>query len=270
MSYPQASASGEVLQGSEFFRLFTRLTSAGDIYEMDVSAKAFVIGPQSDISRVRVTSWDPELPGSVQSFIVSVDDPFLGRVDNFGSQKYPTANTPARILISPEDFFAFWQPSTLAQDIVARVNPTIDLLAYLAPPAATPARRSDFVQKGRLEIAAGGNNVTTLIYPYFRRKYASVQFTNFPGLAGYTVDVTGITYTPDGVTPAAVDAAKVQLTPIVVAGAVPAVAGATVSFEVRASLFGLFDALMVEFHGLPINAVANTPYYTVRFTDEEI
>ena len=271
MSYPQPPASGEVLQGSEFYRLFTRMASAGDVYEMDVSAKAFVIGPQSDISRVRVTSWDKDLPGNVQSFTVSVDDPFLGRVDSFGTQKWPGANTPAHVLISPEDFFTFWQPVVLAQDIVTRVNPSIDLLAYLAPPAATPAKRDDFVQKGRLTIAAGGSGVTTLLYPFYRRKYASIQITNFAAVA-FTLDITGIVFTPDGTAPyASPDSAKVQQTPIVTAGAIGA-APFNAQFEVKASTDGLHDYLMVQFRGAPIDgaAVADTINYTVRFTDEEV
>ncbi len=271
MSYPQSLASQEVLEGQQFYRLLTTLSSAGDVYELDVSATGFVIGPQSDISRVKVTYWDPQVPGSAQSFLVSVDDPFLGRVDAFGTQVFPISNSPARVLISPDDFFTFWQPVVLAQDIVARVNPRLDLISYFAPPTATPAKRADFIQKGRLTIAAGGSGVTTLLYPYFRRKYASIEITNFAA-AAFTLDISGIVFTPDGTAPyAAVDSAKVQRTAILTGGAI-AVAPTNVAFEVNASTNGLHDYLMLQFRGAPIDGavVADTVYYTIRMTDEEI
>lgn len=270
MSYPQPLASQEVLEGQEFFRLFTELDSSGDVYEMDVSAKAFVIGPQSDIARVRVTYWDPILRGNSQSFVVSVDDPFLGRVDAFDTNKYPLVNTQGRILISPEDILEnSWRPSNVA-GVVAFQPPRIDLLAYLSPPPAVPSKRADFKQEGRLQIGASGTS--SLVYPYYRRKFASVQITNFAAGTGYTVGVNGITFTTDANVPI-VDGTsyRVQTTAIVAPTAIAAGAGSTTTVRVKASTSGLFDYLVINVAGPPISGAVVAPiYYTILFTDEEV
>lgn len=272
MSYPQPLASLETIEGSEFFRINTLLQTGGDAYELDVSAKAFVIGPESDIARARVTYYDPSAPGRSSSFVVSVGDPFVGRIDAFASQKYPVANTPARVIVSLEDLYEpIWTPSLVAVGIV-KVRPRLDLLAYLSDRASLPQKRADFVTRGRLTIAAGQTG-TFILCPYYGRKYASVIVTNYTGAAGYTVDISGVNFTTDANAPVFVGAnQKVHQTAIVMGGAIPAPNPSTASFEVKASQDGLFDYLMVGISGPAIDSavVADALSYLIRFTDDPI
>lgn len=263
MSYPQPQASTEILEGQNFFRLFTELVSSGDIYEMNASALAFCIGPQSDVARARVTYYDPSSPTKSSSFVVSVDSPFIGRIDRLGSQKYPIANVPANILISPEDLVNNdWEPpgSNPATQPIALVKPYVDLLAYFSDPPVTPARRADFSRRGRAYIpdAGGGAGVSYLVLPYYRRKYGSIKFNN-AGLAR-AVDVVGVSFTGSG----APETASINTT-VVNAGVITG--GDSSSFEVRASQDGLFDYLSLKLSGQ--NTGAAGLYYDIVFTDEE-
>jgi hypothetical protein len=282
VSYPQPFASQEVIEGQEFFRINTLLESSGDLYEIDTSAKAFVIGPESDIARARVTYYDPSVPSRSSSFVVSVGDPFFGRIDALASQSYPVAGTPARIIVSLEDLYEpRWVPSLAAVGVV-RVRPKLDLLAYLSTPSNLPTKRADFTTRGRLTIAVGETG-TFILCPYYGRKYASVIITNFTGAGGYAASIDGVNFTTDATSPFFGALNHVQETPIPLpaAGAIPAPFGGTASFEVKASLHGLFDYLVVGISGPPVDGAppavipfpsvpVSTLTYLIRFTDDPI
>lgn len=278
MTFPQLQqASQETREEKDFFRLYTALESGGDVYEIDTSAVAFVIGPQSDVARVRVTYFDPSEPNKLTSFVVSVDDPFLGRLDALlSSVTFPVSGTQARILVTPEDLYEpGWGPSVLAQDIVAQVAPKIDLLCYLNPPAGLPAKRADFTSRGRVTIVdnGGGDGTTYLVFPYYGRRYASFKITNFSGgaLAGYTLDVSGINFTTDTRIPiTAPSDYLVHDVAVVTAGAIAAADGATTNIEVKASTDGLFDYLLIAISGPAIDSAAGPSFdYLITFSDEE-
>jgi hypothetical protein len=273
MSYPQAIASQEVLDGSTFYRLLTPLISGGDAYEMDVGALAFAIGPQSDLGRVRVTYYDPSQPSRSSSFVVSVGDPFIGRIDALVSAKFQIANTPARIVITPEDLYNNqWFPTVNGNDIVSFVRPKIDLLAYLFPPPALPNKRADFVTRGRLTIAPGGTNTTWLVVPFYRRKFASIVIRNLTaGAAGYSVVTKGINFTQDGVPPYTIADFVAMETPIPAASGPIAVGpSAVTTLEVPASLNGIFDYLLIGITGPVIDGAASPDAirYIINTSDE--
>ena len=62
MSYPQPNADQYAINGYQYFRLNTLLSSPGDIYESAQSALAIALGPESDISRVAVAYYDDQVP----------------------------------------------------------------------------------------------------------------------------------------------------------------------------------------------------------------
>lgn len=138
MSFPQTKASNATLRSQDYWRLFTEIETSGDIYECDVSARAFVLGPQSDVARVRVSYFDPQEPAAdlANNFVVSNDKPFVGRVDSLQIEQYGGGQR-ADILITLLDLMPppGYQPeaAVAAGDEVVLVQPRIDLLAYLAP-----------------------------------------------------------------------------------------------------------------------------------------
>lgn len=271
MSYPQPLASQEVLEGQEFFRLLTRL-SEGDVYELDVSAKAFVIGPESDVHRCRVTYYDPSQANRSASAVVSVGNPFIGRVDRLASSRFPVSNTPANILVTAEDLVS---PSynivgSLAPDpadIRSFVSPKIDILAYFDQPSNIPRKRAPFRQNGRLTILnrGAGTGKTYLSLPFYGRKYSSIKIVNIGALIGYTIDILGVSLTTQGATYPAV-------TSLVTAQAISAGAGSVTEVEIKASTDGLHDFLCFIWSGNAVDSsiTLSSILYTIEFDDEEV
>lgn len=271
MSYPQPLASQEIIEGQQFARFFTPLQSGGDAYELDVAALAFAIGPQSDLSSLRLSYFDPSQPGDVNSAVIGVGTPFASRLDVFASLKFPVANTAAQLIVTPEDLWNNnWYPTVLAED-VNYIKPKIDLLAFLTSPViALPSMRADFVERGRLNISAL-STAYRIAVPFYGRKYAEFRLrNNNAGVPGLTVDVVGVNFTTDGIAPYGLGDFIAMETPLVTAGVVGG-ANSTTTFRVQAAVSGLFDYLMIRVNGAPIDgAVADAVRYILRTSDMEI
>jgi len=260
MSYPQPIASQEIREGQEFYRLLTEIETSGDVYEMDVSAKAFSIGPESDIARARVTYFDAI--NNAHSFVVSVGAPFVGRVDASPTKKY-VGGVPGNIIITPEDIIQsdYRSASVSAGDIVNFIKPRLDIVAALTEPRILPNKRAEFIQRGRVTIPAGED--TYWIYvPFYGRKFASISISNWTGSASYTAQIFGINFSLDGALRALSIAADS-------ATAIPAPSGTGIAVEVKASLVGMFDYLEIRIAGNAVTGLGNTLLYTLRTSDEE-
>jgi hypothetical protein len=277
MAYPQPLSSQEVIEGQQFFRLSTLLQSGGDAYELDTGALAFALGPQSDLSAVRLTYFDPSQPSQVNSAVVGIDTPFIGRIDALASIKFTLANIKAQIIVTPEDLWNNnWFPTILAEN-VNYIRPRLDLISYLTPPISLPLKRADFVERGRLNISVG-STAYRIAVPFYCRKFAELIIrNNSVGVAGLTVDVVGVTFTTDGVAPYALGDFIAAETPIITGGAVAAGANSVTTFRVPVQSFslatglGLFDYLMFRINGAPIDgAVADAVRYILRTTDDQI
>jgi hypothetical protein len=265
MTYPQSLASQEVIEGQSFWRLFTELQSSGDIYEMDVSALAFVIGPQSDIARVRVTYYDLTTPSKSSSFVVSLGDPLSGRLDALASVRYPN-QVPARILISPEDIINRTLTPTgfnILEDNLLKIQPRIDVLAYLTPPSFVPAMRADFTTRGVLPIffSMVGDTSSWLSIPYYKRRGAMLRFRNTDA-AAYTINVVGVSYMAN----AAFAFEEPVATGVALAG------NSSELIQVRSNPDGLYDKLIIEVTGPANDGLdpGNCLYYDFLTTDEVI
>lgn len=140
-------AEQSVLRQQEYYRLKREVQSPGDIYEIDASTKAVYIGPDSDISEVKVQYFDPNAPNSVETAVVSINGPFVGRLDSMLKTKVPTTSQPGRLLVSPVDIV---DPSYQVVYSGARqpmrqflIPPQIDLMAALSPLPDIPQVRAD-------------------------------------------------------------------------------------------------------------------------------
>lgn len=279
MSYPQPIASQEIAEGQEFYRLKTRLDSSGDAYELNVSAKAFAIGPESDVARCRVTYYDP-IHGA-QSIIVGVGAPFVGRVDSNPQAVYPNG-VPGNIIITPEDIIpdraalitAFTGVDT-DFDIIGFAQPKLDFVAYLSEPGQIPLRRADFVQRGALSIHNhladdyAGSGTTYLFVPFYRRKYASFKLRNNMG-ATYAVEIRGIGLLNSGISSGG-GTTRVQRSTLI--GPTNVLEANTLAAEVRVSAYGAWDYLGIAISGNGYDAANNASKtaitYTLEVFDEE-
>ena len=181
MSFPQTSADLAVTKGQDYWRLFTELGSSGDIYESPQSGRAFVIGPDSDIARVKIVYFDANESSQANEVIVSVDKPFIGRLDALNSQTYPSGER-ARLLISSADilvpsvFFAanaFTPPTAAAAANIDIVPANIDFIQYLGEvPSVIPPRSDKVFQFGQIPDIASDQQ--WLLVPFYGRRFADV------------------------------------------------------------------------------------------------
>lgn len=193
MTYPQPSSVAPVLAGQDNFRLTTNLSGGGDMYESEVGAYGFAIGPNSDLASVAVTYFDENATGFVNQAIITPDRNFVGRVDARNDSTYPGA-TPrkGRILLSPNDIYDDnFQPLDFDanDDVIIFVPPVLDVIQYFtAAPSITPPR-SD--REFRFQYYQLPNNpidgLTWTAIPAYGRKSG---FFTFKNISGPTVQIT--------------------------------------------------------------------------------
>lgn len=202
MADPDVSA---VLRSQEFYRLKEAVTSPGSIYELDESARAIYIGPDSDIAEVQVIYYNPDAPLQLETATVSVNGPFIGRIDSLPKTPVSSTGQPARILVSPVDYVdnAYAPPGSLAHRRF-NIPAIIDVIFALRAPAEVPAVRADrtirlpAVPYNIGNSGGGGNNGSTdILVPLYGRRLATVEFL------GSAIDMTMslVTLQPGALTP---------------------------------------------------------------------
>lgn len=216
MSFPQAQSSATVLANQDYFRLITELRSSGEIYEIDTSIRGLVIGPQSDIQTVRLFYPDPSTPSRINDTLVSVSDPFIGRIDARMDQDYPQVGTKGRLLVASDD----WVPGLAGgigplqvtqqfyidsdnpdydYDIIVWHPPQLDILAYHIDPPAVPIARSERQWADEVTIIARTPLTTGkswYFYPHYRRKYFHARVLNAANIADLAYEIYGVTFFP--------------------------------------------------------------------------
>jgi hypothetical protein len=192
-----AQASEFVRRSQEFFRIKTVLESSGDIFEVDTGLRGFVIGPDSDIAEVIVYHYEPTEPELVQAQTVSINNPFVGRLDALMGIRYP-GETPARTLFSVNDiieqnYFPKNMTGTGTLDVKVQVPAIIDVQGYFAEPSQLPSFRSDKrFRLSRVPPPQGIGTKSFYIIPYYGRRYCSILVRNPETSIIGTVKVYGV------------------------------------------------------------------------------
>lgn len=179
MTYPQPDSNAYASSGYDFFRLNTQLVSGGDIYESEQGSQAFVLGPESDVSRVKVTYFDQESPNFVNNIVLGPDRQFVGRVDANTRSTYSPSGRDGRILIAPDNLYNpdFGPLSPVANSTILIVPPVLDVIQYFQDPGSLVAGRNDKIY--RFQSLAWGSNNHSPIYiavPFYGRKFVSFNF----------------------------------------------------------------------------------------------
>ena len=194
----QPSAPADVLGNQEFFRILQDIESAGSIFEIDVPTSAIYIGPNSDISEVRLTYYDKQTRGAGATNLqqvadISVNGPFIGRLNALMATQYPGTGQLARILAYPVDIVdpAYVRPTGAGAAPARRANvpPKIDLICSTAPLPETPNVRADrtyrFPRVPFNNDAGGADDGSTdLVIPIYGRRMVTIQIV-CPVLTGY-------------------------------------------------------------------------------------
>lgn len=170
-----------VRQQQDFYRMFTPVVSPGDIWEVDVSARAIYIGPLSDIAEVNVQYADQQAPLGARNAIVSVNGPWVNRLDVDLTQRISSTNQPQRLLISPVDIvnLAYQRPTGgLVPLRRMMIPPRLDLIFCLGVPQNIPATRPDrTIRLPKVPYGEGAAGTTDLAIPIYGRRMVSFQFT---------------------------------------------------------------------------------------------
>lgn len=209
MTYPQPSSTAPVLAGQQTFRLITKLASAGDIYESEVSGLAFALGPESDVANVRVTYYAAHLPGGVGSFVLSQARSYDGRVDARNDQGYITSpSRKGRILYSMVDLYdPSWRPPgfDVGGDRIEFIEPVVDVIQYLSPPNTLESKRSDRTYRFQYlpppGLTEGGSpGVSYLAIPAYGRKSAYFWLSQVleDGLTNVAISIHAVRFSTSG------------------------------------------------------------------------
>ncbi len=195
MTFPQPSSTAPVLGGQQFFRLNTQLSGAGDLYESEVSALGFALGPDSDLASVRISRYDAEEAGGVSQFVLSPDRNFAGRIDSRPAESYiKSRSRKGRILIGTDDIYSpEWRPldfdSTPPGDVWNIIPPQLDVMQYFSTlPSVIPPRSDRTFRFEYFEIPPA-NSRTLLAFPVYGRKSGCITVFNATAGIGSAVYV---------------------------------------------------------------------------------
>jgi hypothetical protein len=172
-----------VLRSQEYFRLKTAIQSPGDIFELDESTRAVYIGPDSDIAEAQVTYFNPDNPNgtAIETAVVSVNGPFVGRLDSLPKTAVPSTGQSARILISPVDLVnnSYVSPVTAAQRKM-NIPAILDVMCALKTLPDIPSVRADRtlrypgVPYNMVGAPPANDGSTDLYIPIYGRRMVSI------------------------------------------------------------------------------------------------
>lgn len=270
MTFPQPSSTAPVLGAKQSFRLKTGLVSSGDIYESEVSALAFVIGPDSDIANVQVSYFDEDSSTKVATALVTPDRDLIGRIDARNDVNYPgTTPRKGRILINSLDIWdTSFRPAgfNAANDVIEFETPTLDVIQYFVNPPSVIPPRSDKTYRFQYWTAPlNANGITYIGIPAFGRKSGYFTFLNRGnGIATIRTSIYAVKLSTSD-TPGAI-ASFGQLL-----DSADILTGADRDYQYKASTDGLWDMFIVGLGGGagPFPYIATTAFpVTVTLSDD--
>lgn len=246
MSYPQPNANLYAINGYQYFRLNTLLSSPGDIYESEQGGLAFAIGPDSDISKVTVASFDDQVPTYMQITSIGVERAFTGRIAARNEVTYQPANRPGRVLFWSTDLYdTSFRPEGFNPliDSFNVITPRLDVIEYFSsPPTLLPQRNDKTYNLQDWPTLPNADADAYFLIPYWGRRYGMVELTN-KSAGPWSFALSGVNFAISGSS-----ANYTQVTPIVADA--PVTAGTQLVSVVTSTQNGMFDALLLRFHRL--------------------
>ena len=200
MTYPQPRTSDQIAGGAKQWRLFTKVTGQGEIYEIDSSSTAIALGPQSDFGNLQIAYLDTSLaPTLVGTVPVTPQYPFAGALTPRFDTTYPISPGRAgRMLVSLLDNWKIgYKPKgwVVSVDSLFYVTPLLDLIGWQTMPPTLPQKRADktFLFNNH-NCLVGANGTLWYIIPIFGRKTIFIDFFNNSGGA-INYEVRGVNFT---------------------------------------------------------------------------
>ena len=244
MTFPQTTAINALRQGQEYWRLFTPVQT-GDVYEIEINARALVIGPQSDIAEAQIIYPDTQAPNNANVLKIGIDKPHIGRLDALATN-YESGDL-GRLLLSTNDLTpppGYRPPSAGVGDVVEIIQPRIDVLAYTSnEPVYIPPRVDNVLLFEEVPTLSGA--AMWFIVPFYGRRFAEITIKSlaYIGQPAITVNIAGLNFSNNLGPPVATDSGHQQEALGLLAFAAPAGVGITHSLAV---VNRSFDALGVQ------------------------
>lgn len=250
MTYPQPSSNTAVKQGSNCFRLYTPMLSPGDIYESEVGAKAFALGPLSDLDIVNIGYFDQQASGFMSQAQVSAGRVFVAGINARNETQYAPSGIAGRTLFWSDVVFdpnAYQNPDIIGVlGETAIIKPRFDIIQYFTDvPSVGPARsdRTYYFESLRpANTTTPASNQGGLILPYYGRRYGTIRVKNIDAAGDFDLVVIGINFTRTAAVPATpADGLAAQIKTIHASSTVGA--GTQADILIRDSVEGTFDAI---------------------------
>jgi hypothetical protein len=255
VTFPQPQTPTQLLRFQDQFRLTTPLQSPGDIYEVESGFKAIALGPDSDLGALQVTYYNNENDPTgtvidktlVGSFRLTSQYPFPGLIAPKIDTTYPLSARKGRTLISSIDVYdPTYKPDAFADgDKMDFIVPVLDVIGWFTdPPSSLPVKRADKSYYFQWFASTGTH---WIVYPYYDRKYAFVDFLNKNNSLSGDITILGVNFstTDDNGTGVAYHQETVLTAPTTIAPA-----GGHLIRRISAASDGMFDALVI---GVPAN-----------------
>lgn len=263
MTFPQPPSQDALLNPlSNEFRLRTQLLSNGDLFESEVSAAAFVIGPDSDVSSIQVSYYDPlaryytndaGLPvaetSRMSSQIVSVERALVGSFAARMDTDYPQMpGRKGRILLSNANtYLPGWLDAVDGEAArYLRIPPVFDVIQYFQQRPSLTSQRADKTYDFQYTLTDPAGTPTFIVIPAWGRKSGFFTFLNRTGSA-QDVRVDGVTYSTSNSPGVVGSRQEVLFTAAALAN------NATTSYQYDQSADGAFDAIVIRISAWDLN-----------------
>lgn len=262
--FSNPNAEAYVTSNYEFARFKQYLASPGDIFESAEGCRAIGLGPDSDISRLVVGYYDPQVPGSSMALVtLSPGRSFAAPISAIPiSGAYQPSGRPGKILLWSEDKYdPDFRPTINPDNKFVFEPPFVDIIQYFAdPPESIEGMRADkeyYYQflPGPVTAATGRVDVAV---PFYGRRYAYIRIENPQDT--FTVSIYGVDFQNDG---GAADPAIGLMASFALAN------GVSAQRIVLASTMGLHDYLMISFVPDVDPGDPFPVYLTIRVSDKE-
>jgi hypothetical protein len=171
-----SASFGIINQGQGFYRIFQKALGNGDIFGIDQSAKAIIVGPNSDFAEYTLYYLDPLKGSAVNLATISSDQPFVGDINARLDRLYGNTDIKGQLVITPKDLYiptAFFSPG--GGGIATTFEPFIDLIIYSVSPSQVPDKRPRRVIRSAVQLGSGTNRIR---FPTYGRRLWSFAIVN--------------------------------------------------------------------------------------------
>ena len=183
-SIQTTAQSKAVLDSQEVYRINQPLRTAGDVFELDGSCRALVIGPQSDIANYNVDYYDTQASNRISRLGLSAGAPRIGRLDAYGELHFPAlvGSPSAPIIVTPGDLYIdSYTPRGFNEntELIYFEPPYVDLVAMFDAPGslATAVRANKIYRYGSIFTYGLFTDVWYLV-PVYGRRLVTVAMRN--------------------------------------------------------------------------------------------